>query len=85
MIPGNLICYKGAVLSQGLGRVDKFFQLEPLKRSSAEALAINPNDAAALGDRGNVELEEGKIAEAIVDAQIVCHQSADCQFARIAG
>ena len=69
VVPGNLICYKGTVISQGIDSVDEFFQLEPLEQSVAKALAANPNDPAALADRGNAELDEGKIAEAIADVR----------------
>ncbi len=69
VIPGNLICYKGTVISQGIDSIDEFFQLEPLEQSVAKALAANPNDSAALADRGNAELDKGKIAEAIADVR----------------
>src|SRR5262249_16099122 len=53
----------------GIDSVDEFFQLEPLKQNVAKSLAANPNDPAALADRGNAELDEGKIAEAISDVR----------------
>ena len=65
IIPGNLICYKGSVISQGVDSLDRFFQIEPLEKDVAAALAANPNDPIALANQGNVELDEGKIGEAI--------------------
>ncbi len=44
IIPGNLICYKGTVISQGVDFLDEFYQLEPLKQNVAKTLAANPND-----------------------------------------
>lgn len=65
IIPGNLICYKGSVISQQADSVDRFFQIEPLKEEVSKALTANPNDAQALANLGNIELDEGKVSEAI--------------------
>jgi tetratricopeptide (TPR) repeat protein len=66
-IPGNLICYKGEVISLGVDSLDTFYQLEPLKQRVAAALGKNPDDPEALARRGEIELDEGKLADAIRD------------------
>jgi outer membrane protein assembly factor BamB/tetratricopeptide (TPR) repeat protein len=65
IIPGNLICYKGSVISQGVDSLDRFFQIEPLQKEVTAALAANPNDPVALANQGNIELDEGKVSDAI--------------------
>ncbi|MBL9081045.1 MAG: PQQ-binding-like beta-propeller repeat protein [Planctomycetales bacterium] len=64
-IPGNLICYRGAVISQGTGGLECFFQIEDLRRDVKDKLAAKPGDAAALASSGEILLDEGKIEEAI--------------------
>ncbi len=64
-IPGNLICYRGAVISQGTGGLECFFQLEDLRREVKNKLTAKPGDPAALASSGELLLDEGKIAEAV--------------------
>ncbi|MBL9094736.1 MAG: PQQ-binding-like beta-propeller repeat protein [Planctomycetaceae bacterium] len=64
-IPGNLICYRGAIISQGTGGLECFFQLEDLRRDVKNKLAAKPDDPAALASSGELLLDEGKIAEAV--------------------
>lgn len=64
-VPGNLICYRGAVISQGTGGLECFFQLEDLRKEVKEKLAAAPEDPVALASSGELLLDEGKIAEAI--------------------
>ncbi len=64
-IPGNLICYRGAVISQGTGGLECFFQLEDLRREVKNKLAASPGDPAALASSGELLLDEGRIAEAV--------------------
>ncbi|MBA4017334.1 MAG: hypothetical protein C0483_09185 [Pirellula sp.] len=64
-IPGNLICYRGAVISQGTGGLECFFQLEDLRREVKNKLAASPGDPAALASSGELLLDEGKVAEAV--------------------
>ncbi len=66
-IPGNLICYKGQVISQGVDFLDVFYQLDPLREDIAKRLADNADDPWALARRGEIALDEGRMAEAIVD------------------
>ncbi len=80
-IPGNLICYQGEVISQGVDYVETFFQLEPLQERVAAALAKNPNDSWALAHRGEIALEDGRVDEAIADVRRA-FQSDDSPFNR---
>ena len=68
-IPGNLICYKGDVVSLGVDSLDAFYQFEPLRDGAAAALKKNPADPEALAHRGEIELDEGKLDDAIRDAR----------------
>jgi outer membrane protein assembly factor BamB/tetratricopeptide (TPR) repeat protein len=64
-VPGNLVCYKGYVISQGFERVEKYFQVDAARREADRALAANPADADALTLRGEILMDEGKQAEAV--------------------
>jgi len=63
--PGNLVCYRGKILSQRAGAVEAFYQLDALRKELEGELAANPNDPQALALRGSVLWEEGKIKEAV--------------------
>ena len=64
-VPGNLICYRGSILSQGAEGVECFFQIEDLRRDVLAQLQKNPDDPAALASHGELLLDEGKVREAI--------------------
>ncbi|MEX2560265.1 MAG: PQQ-binding-like beta-propeller repeat protein, partial [Pirellulales bacterium] len=64
-VPGNLICYHGAVISQGVDFVESFYQLDDLRRQVAATLAEHPDDADALARQGELLLEDGKLGEAV--------------------
>ncbi|MDZ7616488.1 MAG: PQQ-binding-like beta-propeller repeat protein, partial [Patescibacteria group bacterium] len=64
-IPGNLIGYRGMVLSQSIGGVAAFDQVDVLRGRVADRLAKDPDDAEALALRGELLLDEGKRDEAI--------------------
>jgi outer membrane protein assembly factor BamB len=66
-IPGNLICYQGQVISQGIDYVETFFQRQPLEERITKTLAENPNDAWALAHRGEIALDAGQLDSAIAD------------------
>lgn len=72
-IPGNLVCYHGEVISQGVDYLETFFQIEPLQKRIAEALAKNPEDPWALAHRGEIALEQGHLVEAIDDVRRSYH------------
>ncbi|MGE0606386.1 MAG: PQQ-binding-like beta-propeller repeat protein, partial [Pirellulales bacterium] len=64
LIPGNLICHQGAVISQGVESVDCFYQSAEIERQVAETLKKNPDDPEALALRGELLLDAGQIDEA---------------------
>lgn len=64
IVPGNLICYSGAVLSQGADYVDCFWQAAELERRVAETLREQPHDPEALTLRGEILLDQGRTVEA---------------------
>jgi outer membrane protein assembly factor BamB len=66
-VPGNLICYKGDVISLGVDSLDAFYQLEPLRDRIAATLKTNPDDPESLALRGQIELNSGRLADAIRD------------------
>ncbi|MEX0936381.1 MAG: PQQ-binding-like beta-propeller repeat protein [Pirellulales bacterium] len=66
-IPGNLICYRGEVISQGVDFLETFYQIEPLRNNIAQALSKDPDDADALARRGQLALEEERLDDAIRD------------------
>lgn len=64
-VPGNLVCTKGKVVSQGPDGLEVFYQLDGLRAVADSRLAANPEDAEALAFRGEILLDEGKRAEAV--------------------
>jgi len=64
-VPGNLICYRGNIVSQAADYVDAYFELGALKEQIAAALAKNPDDPRALAGLGEVKLDEKKLPEAV--------------------
>ena len=65
VVPGNLICHKGMVVSQGMQGVDAYFQLDVAAAEADRRLKADPNDAWALSLRGEIELGTGNRREAI--------------------
>lgn len=66
-VPGNLICYKGDVVSLGVDSLDAFYQLDPLRQRVTAALEKNPDDPESLALRGQIALDAGKLTDAIHD------------------
>jgi DNA-directed RNA polymerase specialized sigma24 family protein len=64
-VPGNLICYRGEVVSQGVDYLETFYQQEPLKERIAKTLSEKPEDPWALAHRGEMALEGGDLEQAI--------------------
>jgi len=63
-VPGNLICHRGAVISQSVDFIERFDQRDDLWQQIAAAIAANPADAEALARRGELLLDEGNFREA---------------------
>ena len=66
-VPGNLICFKDNIISQGVDYLESFYQLEPLKARIETQLKQNPDDAEALTRRGEISFVDGKLAAALSD------------------
>jgi outer membrane protein assembly factor BamB/tetratricopeptide (TPR) repeat protein len=64
-VPGNLICYKGRVISQGVDGLEVFAQLGAVRREVDQRLAANPDDPVALSLQGEILLDQGKQSEAV--------------------
>ena len=64
-VPGNLVCHKGRVVSQGVDGLEVFAQLGAVRQEVDQRLAAKPDDPVALALRGEVLLDEGKQSEAI--------------------
>ncbi|MCE9548690.1 MAG: PQQ-like beta-propeller repeat protein, partial [Planctomycetia bacterium] len=64
-VPGNLICHRGQILSQGADSLECYYQLDALKERVSAALAQNANDPWGLYHRGELLIDEQRSAEAI--------------------
>lgn len=64
-VPGNLLAYRGEVISQGGDSLDVFHQSAALESRIETALKADPQDAWALLWRGQLELDRGAIASGI--------------------
>ncbi|MEX2647019.1 MAG: hypothetical protein WD249_12230, partial [Gaiellaceae bacterium] len=51
-IPGNLICYRDSIVSQGADFLEAYYQLDALKERIAKTLAAKPDDPGALAALG---------------------------------
>lgn len=66
-VPGNLIAYRGRIISQTAEALEVYYELDALKQQVAEMLEKNPHDADALARRGALALHDGETAAAIDD------------------
>ncbi len=64
-MPGNLVCYRGSIISQGADYLDAYYQLDSLKVEIAKALDKQPDDSKALAALAEVKLDQGSLGEAI--------------------
>ncbi len=64
-IPGNLICFRDAIISQGPDYVDAYYQLDSLKQDIARRLTKSPADPQALAALAAVKLDEESLNEAV--------------------
>jgi len=63
-VPGNLICYKGKVISQSLDGLTAFHQLEAIRAEVDKRLETDAKDPMALTLRSEILLDAGKRREA---------------------
>jgi len=64
-VPGNLVCYKGKIISQSFDGVENFYQLDAARREADRRLAQDGDDPEGLSLQAEILLEEGEPAEAI--------------------
>jgi outer membrane protein assembly factor BamB/predicted Zn-dependent protease len=62
---GNLICYRGSVISQSPLVLDKFEQLDVLRKRTKEAIARNANDATAIRESAELKRAGNEKPEAV--------------------
>jgi outer membrane protein assembly factor BamB len=62
---GNLICCRGSVVSQSALSLDKFEQLDVLRKRTEIALARNPNDAVAIRESAELKRADNQKPEAV--------------------
>ncbi len=62
---GNLICYRGSVVSQSALVLDKFEQLDVLRKRTEIALGRNPNDAVAIRESAELKRADDQKPEAV--------------------
>ncbi len=62
---GNLISYRGSIVSQSPLVVDKFEQLDVLRKRTEVALAGNPNDAVAIRESAELKRADEQNPEAV--------------------
>jgi outer membrane protein assembly factor BamB len=66
-VPGNLVCYRGHVISQGMDGVELYYQVDAAREEVAHLLAANPDNVEGLTLRGEMLLDAGKSTEAVAD------------------
>jgi outer membrane protein assembly factor BamB len=66
-VPGNLVCYRGRVVSQGFDGLELYYQVDAARDDAARRLAVNPDDVEGLTLRGEMFLDAGKSTEAVAD------------------
>ncbi len=64
-IPGNLICYRDSIISQGADYLDAYYQLDALKDRIEQTLAEKPDDPQALAALGEIKLDEKELGSAV--------------------
>lgn len=64
-LPGNLVRHQGTILSQGLDGLKSYHELDSLRVRVDAILAKQPDDPVALAYRGEILIDEGKLAEAV--------------------
>jgi outer membrane protein assembly factor BamB/tetratricopeptide (TPR) repeat protein len=76
-VPGNLICHRDRVISQGVNGVESYFQTEALGSQVNTRLTANPNDPQALALHGELLLDEDHLEDAITALRRSCQLGQD--------
>ena len=66
-VPGNLVCYRGRIISQGLDGLEVYYQIDAARAESKRLLANDPGDVEGLTLRGEIALDEGRSTDAVAD------------------
>lgn len=66
-VPGNLVGVRGRIVSQTVGEIECFPQIDALELEIAEKLRVEPDDVPALAARGEILMQRGKPREAYAD------------------
>jgi outer membrane protein assembly factor BamB len=64
-VPGNLVAYRGEVISQGVDSLDVFHQAAALESRIETALEKRPDDAWALAWSGQLALDRGDVRRGV--------------------
>ena len=65
--PGNLVAYRGHIVSQGLDGVELYYQVDAARAESTKLLAANKDDVEGLTLRGEIAMDEGRSSDAVAD------------------
>jgi len=65
VIPGNLVAYRGEIVSQGVDFLDVFHQVAPLEERIETAGRTRPDDPWVRLWRGQLDLDAGRIADGL--------------------
>ncbi len=66
-VPGNLVFFEGAVISQGINEIVAYPQLRAKLAEIDERIKANPNSPEVLTERGNLRLDRGDLQGAVED------------------
>jgi len=64
-VPGNLMAYRGEIVSQGVDSLDVFHQAAPLEERIETALRERPSDPWSTVWRGQLELDRGRVGDGL--------------------
>ena len=68
-VPGNLLAYRGEVISQGADSLDVFHQMAALESRIETAFKANPQDPWARLWKGQLDLDRGNVATGIASVR----------------
>ena len=66
-VPGNLVCYRGRIISQGLDGLEVYYQTDAARDESKRLLEKDPNDVEGLTLHGEIALDDGRSTDAVAD------------------
>ena len=66
-VPGNLVFFHGAVISQGIDKIVAYPQLQTKLAEIDEKIEATPNSPEVLTERGDLRLDRGDLQGAVED------------------